>query len=45
MDSVNNEVCEFNSTPITENFSCEQDSNCSSGMKCWSWSQMGYKCT
>ena len=32
MDCVNNKVCEFNSTPITENFSYEKDSTYSSGL-------------
>jgi hypothetical protein len=47
MDSFNNEVCEFDSTQITENFflpfGCKEDTDCSKGVACWTWE--GYKCT
>ena len=54
MNSTNNEVCEFDSTPTTENFSgqiienfesCGYDDNCTSKCKKWSWSDFGMKCT
>ena len=46
MNSTNNEVCEFDPTPTTENFAsdCIYDDNCSSKCKKWNYFGFGFYC-